>query len=95
MTSFFHGWQRKTGCVIFFIASLRLVFSWHLDEWCYETRNGWETRYIWGWHPDLIGFVLLTFISAYLLLWKPRKPPSPNRANSTEDPTARVKPPLP
>ena len=73
MREFFKGWQRKVGAVIFLIAIIRLAFSWRLDKWCYETRNGYETRYIWGYHPDSMGFILLTLLSACLILWKPRK----------------------
>ena len=65
MGEIFHGWRRKAGCVALMMACLAL--------------NGW----LWALHmPErssatefLYGFITLdlTLLSAYLILWKPRK----------------------
>ena len=112
MGDFFHGWRRKTGCVLLVIAwvlmgewersyhSTRCSFELaglgglyriesgdgcvrlagcvpqHFSTWEPGTTDykivplGWETF----WHIPYWSLVLMvTLVSAYLIVWKPRK----------------------
>lgn len=80
MREFFMGWRRKAGLAILITAFARLGFSWRLSTWCFETVNGYETRHLWEYRPDWYGFILLTLLSACLILWKPRKQMGPDHA---------------
>lgn len=73
MLAFFKSWQRKVGLAILIISVARLVFSWRLTTWCFETVNGYETRQLWVFRPDWHVEIPLTLIAACLILWKPRK----------------------
>ncbi len=64
MRDFFHGWRRKLGCVTLMMACISMSgWLWTLEM---------PERQIAG--EVLYGFTVnLTFISAYLILWKPQK----------------------
>ena len=72
MREFFHGWRRKLGCVLLVMAAV-LTRKWGRHPICIETPTGWEMSESWVFQHWQIA-IALTLLSAYLILWKPRKP---------------------
>lgn len=65
MGDFFHGWRRKAGCVTLVMAYVSL------NGWLWDIEMPERNMMVEALHESIA--VNLTFISAYLILWKPRK----------------------
>lgn len=119
MHEFFHGWQRKVGCVtlvmalavcamwirnsvvsdLFLIGQVSVHFSrggvvWSIDDGSMWHWGSWEhlpkdwnangTHLHFGSNTAVVPYwcivLLLSLLSAYLILWKPRKRTGVERA---------------
>ena len=90
MREFFHGGRRKVGCVLLVMACGLLAvdamispepweFHWAQTDVSLEWRQGIATTSRFSMAsmtvPNWAIAIALTFLSAYLILWKPRSQP--------------------
>ncbi|MBS0201250.1 MAG: hypothetical protein JSS49_00015 [Planctomycetes bacterium] len=91
MREFFKGWRRKVGCVALVVASLFMIwindpaivgFSIAVtDVSLFEDRHAESHDYNVE-IPNWSTIIILSLLSAYLILWRPRKKPKPGSATN-------------